>query len=82
MIWAAYATALGYFSDSRFQNNRWLALPASTPQADRPPRPRDVDDLAALENLDLAVSNKLGGSGAGRFHERAEVLANHRPSGI
>jgi len=50
-------------------------LLASTAQADRPARLRDVDDLAALGDLDLAVGHKLGGGGAGRVHKRAEVLA-------
>jgi hypothetical protein len=45
-------------------------------------RLRDVEDRAALSDLDLTVSDQLGGGVAGNVHERAKVLASERPSGV
>lgn len=38
-----------------------LALSRGTPQADWAARVRDVDDLAALEDVDLPLCDELGG---------------------
>ena len=57
-------------------------LTASRAQADRPARPRDVNDLAVLGHLDLTLGHKFGGGGAGRIHEWAEVGCGHRPGGV
>ena len=53
-----------------------------TAQADRPARLGDVDHLAALGHLDLAVGHKLGGDGARCVHQRTEVRTGHRSSGV